>query len=77
MYNFMQHVSEPTNSFNNILDLVITSNCFSSAKYSIPIVHNMSVSNVYLSNYFLVAYKVAFSAPSIKNKTVYYREYTI
>ena len=55
-YGLVQHVTQPTNAFNNTLDLVITSgNCHNSKAVYNPFISDVLVSDVSLSDHYLVA----------------------
>ena len=75
LYNMKQHVTEPTNAFNNILDLVITSNYNLGKSYKCPAVFDTTVSNVHLSDHFLVSFKVGLEGLQKKKKVVHYRHF--
>ena len=74
-YNMKQHVAQPTNAFNNILDLVVTSNYDIGKTYKCPSVSDVSVTNVHLSDHFLIGYKINLKGSKKKSKTIYYRHY--
>ena len=75
LYNMKQHVTQPTNSFGNILDLVITSNYDVRKSFKCPSVFEVAVSNVHLSDHFLVGFKINLEGSRKKQKTVYYRHF--
>ena len=75
LYNMCQHVTTPTNAFNNIIDMVITSNYEIGRTSCNPSVYNLSVSNVHLSDHFLVSFKINLEGTLKKNKVVNYRHF--
>ena len=68
LYNMKQHVTQPTNSFGNILDLVITSNYDIGKSFKCPSVFEVAVSNVHLSDHFLVGFKINLEASRKKTE---------
>ena len=73
LYDMTQHVCEPTNAFNNTLDLVITSNYTLGKSYKCPSVYDVKVSNVHLSDHYLVGFNVDLQGLQKKKKVIHYR----
>ena len=72
-FNLKQHVTKPTNAFDNILDLVISNNYSNGNNQNCVNVTEVSVNNVSLSDHYLVHYNVDAGSLSKKSKTIYYR----
>ena len=76
-YGLTQHVRQPTNAFNNILDLVITSDNSQNNKavYN-PFISDVGVSNVSLSDHYLVRFQInLIKCATKKTKKMYHRHY--
>ena len=76
-FDLSQHVTMPTNSFNHILDLVVTSKYAQSSKVPFkPSISDVTVNDVSLSDHYLVYFQVDFiKCVKKKNKTIYHRHY--
>ena len=76
-YGLVQHVTQPTNAFNNTLDLVITSgNCHNSKAVYNPFISDVLVSDVSLSDHYQVAFQVnLIKCANKKIKKIYRRHY--
>ena len=76
-FNLMQHVTKPTNNFNNILDLVITSNYAQNSKSTFkPSISDVTVHDMSLSDHYLVNFQVDFiKCVKKKTKVIYHRHY--
>ena len=72
-FNLTQHVTNPTNAFSNILDLVISNNYGNGSSLCGVKFAEVNVNNVSLSDHFLVSYKVGLGNIAKKSKTVYHR----
>ena len=75
LYDMHQHVTMPTNKFNNTIDLVVTSNYELGRTAYNPSVCDLAVSNVHLSDHFLVNFKINLEGALKKNKVVHYRHF--
>ena len=75
LYNMSQHVTQATNNFNNTIDLVITSNYELGKAFKCPSVIDLFVSNVHLSDHFLVGFKINLDGVMKKNKLIHYRHW--
>ena len=76
-FDLSQHVTMPTNAFNHILDLVITSKYAQSSKVAFkPSISDVTVNDVSLSDHYLVCFQVDF-IKCVKKKitTIYHRHY--
>ena len=61
-FDLSQHVTMPTNSFNHILDLVVTSKYAQSSKVPFkPSISDVTVNDVSLSDHYLVCFQVDLS----------------
>ena len=76
-FDLNQHVTKPTNAFNNILDLVITSNYPQTSKAAFnPSISDVTVHNMSLSDHYLVRFQIDFiKCVKKKTRTIYHRHY--
>ena len=76
-FELVQHVTEPTNAFNHILDLVITTNYSLSTKTAFTSsISKVTVNDVSLSDHYLVGFQInLMKCATKKSKTIYHRHY--
>ena len=75
LYDMCQHVTMPTNAFNNTIDLVVTSDYKLGKTFNSPSVYDLAVSNVQLSDHFLISFKINLEGANKRDKVVHYRHF--